>query len=117
MRQLVFNAKIPTTRDSEIERLMQHAKLKQLSSDEEEQCLYQIMEGNSQLIDKYIESWEYTILSIAKNIQSDQAIELLLEAGRNELHRQVDSIVDKRTLKLFNKLAAFSIKAKMQEAI
>ena len=64
-------------RDEEFDPLMATAKTKQLTKEEQTQLLNEIRNGNKEGIVKLVDSWDVTVLSIAKQLSPTMIEEML----------------------------------------
>ena len=94
MRHLKFANEISNERNKEIEKLISIAKEKQPSNAEQRELLDKIRSGESELIEKLVDSWEVHILVIAKQIPTEIPIEELIAAGRHALTKLANQEVN-----------------------
>ena len=96
-------------RDEKLEDLMVTAKAKQLTKEEQTQLLNEIRNGNKEGIVKLVDSWDVTVLSIAKQL-SPTMIEEMLIIGRKELFKLAEMEVNSEIGERFFKLGAWCVK-------
>ncbi|MEO5650484.1 MAG: hypothetical protein ABIR03_11260, partial [Ginsengibacter sp.] len=117
MRQLKFAKEISTERINEFEKLISIARTKQPSNAEQRALLEKVRSGESELIEKLVDSWEVNILSIAKQIPTEIPIEELIAIGKKELNNLAEHEINSEIRERFFRFGAWCVRQGMLKLI